>query len=253
MNVPNEWRQSKFIVHPRTGALRGSRSQKELSVGSRLVADRVGKFYTYSIRQYAHGQLLDLGCGKAPFLGYYAQFVDGATLVDWSSSIHENPLLDIEADLNQPLQIGDETYDTVILSDVLEHIAEPQALLGEVARVLRADGGVLLLNVPFYYPIHEEPFDFHRYTCFALDRMCIAAGLEVVDISATGGAPEIMADVSAKLIQRLPVVGRYIAALIQLAGERLTNFGPGRSISNSTARRFPLGYTVVAVKHGDHR
>lgn len=250
MRVPDGWHGSKFLVHPRTGIVRGSRNPSVLSTGSRLVTDRIAAFYTRAIRDHAHGNLLDLGCGKAPLLGYYAGFVDSATLVDWGNSPHENSLLDLVADLNQPLPLGDESYDTVILSDVLEHIAEPQALLSEISRILRSDGGVLLLNVPFYCPIHEEPFDFYRFTRFSLARMCDAVGLEVLDISPMGGVPEILTDIISKLLQQLPLFGRVLAALVQSTGAWLTKCGPGRRISARTAERFPLGYTLVAVKQG---
>ena len=141
---------------------------------------------------------MDLGCGKAPLLGYYARFVDGATLIDWGNSLHENSLLDLVADLNEPLKLPGETYDTVILSDVLEHIVDPQALLREINRVLRSGGGVLLLNVPFYCPIHEEPFDFYRFTRWSLARMCADVGLDVLEISPMGGVPEILTDIYSK-------------------------------------------------------
>lgn len=250
MKVPPEWHESKMLVHPRTGVLRGSRNPSELSTGSRLVTDRIAAFYTHAIRDHAHGNLLDLGCGKAPLLGYYADFVDRATLVDWENSLHENSLLDLVVDLNKPLRLGDETYDTVILSDVLEHILEPQALLSEISRILSSGGGVLLLNAPFYYPIHENPFDFYRFTRFSLAQMCTAVRLEVLDISPTGGVPEILTDITSKLLLQIPIFGQGLAALVQSAGAWLTKFGPGRYLSARTAERFPLGYTLIAVKQG---
>jgi SAM-dependent methyltransferase len=221
-----------------------------LSAGSRLVTDRLAAFYSRAIPDHAHGNLLDLGCGRAPLLGYYASFVDTATLVAWGNSPHENSLLDLVADLNKPLQLDDESYDTVILSDVLEHIAEPQSLLSEVSRILRSDGGVLLLKIPFYCPIHEDPFDFYRYTRFSSARMCAAVGLEIVDISPIGGAPEILIDVTSKLLVQLPLVGRVLAALVQSARAWITKFGPGRCVSARTTGGFPLSYTLVAAKQG---
>jgi SAM-dependent methyltransferase len=195
---------------------------------------------------------LDLGCGRAPLLGYYSEFVEKATLVDWENSLHKNPLLDLVADLNEPLQLDDETFDTVILSDVLEHIAEPQNLLSEISRTLKSNGGVLLLNVPFFYPIHEEPFDFHRYTRFSLERMCAAAGLTVVEISPIGGLPEILIDIASKSavrkFQRLPFLGSGLAALFQSTGSWLMKRRFGSNASVRTAEHYPLGYALVAVK-----
>ena len=242
------WRESKFVIYPRTGVLRASRSRAEVAIGSRLITDRIGAFYTNALRDYARGRLLDLGCGKAPFLSYYTTYVDEITLVDWGNSMHKNTLLDCEADLNEPLEFASETYDTVVLSDVLEHIAEPQALLSEVSRILKSGSGVLLLNVPFLYQIHEEPHDFHRYTCFSLQRMCAIADLDVVNISSLGGAPEVLIDILSKLFQQVPIVGRSFAAVLQSIGAWLTKFGPGHFASSRTSDRFPLGYSLVAVK-----
>jgi SAM-dependent methyltransferase len=45
------------------------------------------------------------------------------------------------------LPIGDGAVDAVVMLDVLEHVAEPSAVLAEVHRVLRP-GGVLVLSVP---------------------------------------------------------------------------------------------------------
>src|ERR1700754_836779 len=101
MRVPSAWHESKYIVHPHTGVMRGSRNPCTLCTGSRLITDRLAAFYSRAIRDHAHGDLLDLGCGKAPLLGYYAGFVDTATLVDWGNSLHENSLLNLVADLNK--------------------------------------------------------------------------------------------------------------------------------------------------------
>lgn len=249
MRVPGRWQESKFVVSSRTGGLRGSRVPTTLGVSSRLITDRIGGFYSRAIREFAHGDLLDLGCGRAPLLGYYSNFVDSATLVDWGNSMHPNPLLDLVADLNGSLPLGDQSFDTVLLSDVLEHIAEPQSLIGEVSRVLRP-GGILLLNVPFYYPIHEEPFDFFRFTRFALERMCTIAGLRVIEVSSIGGLPDVLLDLHAKLLQRVPLVGPGLAALVQASGGWLLRFGPGRFATARTAEHFPLGYSLVAAKLG---
>ncbi|MDG4664235.1 class I SAM-dependent methyltransferase [Mycobacterium sp. 236(2023)] len=247
MKSPAGWRQSKFELHPRTGVLRTRRDRKGLP-GSRLVGDRTAAFYSRAIPQYAQGSLLDLGCGNAPLLGYYSDFVDSVTLVDWANSRHANPLLDLICDLNEPLLLEAEKFDTVILSDVLEHIRKPQELLNEISRVLRSGTGVLLMNVPFYYSIHEEPFDFYRYTRYALNDMCERSGLRIIEISSLGGIPEIIIDLMSKVLQQLPVAGRASAAIVQAVGALLADHGPGRLLSARSEDRFPLGYSLIAVK-----
>lgn len=249
MKIPDLWRDSKYTLDRRTGELRGSRSASDLGVSSRLVADRTAAFYSYAIPKYVRGNLLDLGCGKAPLLGCYSEYAEAATLIDWSNSLHPQPLLDLVADLNDPLPLSDASFDTVILSDVLEHIAEPKGLLAEVSRVLKPDG-VLLLNVPFFYPIHEEPFDYYRFTRYALERICKESNLRVVEIMPTGGLPDVFIDLCAKVLQRLPWLGRGLAALIQGIGKWLLSFPPGRFATTRTADKFPFGYALIATKHG---
>ena len=85
------------------------------------------------------------------------------------------------------LPFGDEIADTVLLSEVLEHLRDPGAALREIRRVLKPDGRVLI-TLPFLYPIHDAPYDFQRYTSFGLRREIEAAGMWVVELEHTLGA-----------------------------------------------------------------
>src|SRR5206468_3217360 len=97
---------------------------------------------------------------------------------DWPNSPHGVTHADVIADLGRPLPFPSSCFDGVLLSSVLEHLADPVATLGEASRVLRP-GGVLVLELPFLYWLHEEPHDFGRYTEFALRRFADMVGLEV--------------------------------------------------------------------------
>lgn len=246
MQSPELWEFTKYEVDSR-GLLRGSRNRRELSPASRLVADRVAGFYSRAIPRYSTGALLDLGCGKAPLYGLYRHYTSSTTCVDWGLSLHENPLLDREADLNGPLPFESETFDTVLLSDVLEHVVDPLLVMGEIARLLKP-GGVLLMNVPFFYWLHETPHDYHRFTSYALRRMSSAVGLRVEELTSIGGAPEIISDMVAKHLIRVPRVGSSFAALLQWAVGNLTETKRGRRLSSRSGEKFPLGYTLIAVK-----
>lgn len=245
MKSIDKWSFSKYIY--KRGRLQGSRDVKEVAAGSRLITDLIAEFYDANLKKYAKGRLLDLGCGKVPLYCAYRDYVTDNTCVDWGNSLHRNPHLDYECDLTEDLPFKNSEYDTVILSDVLEHIPEPELLMREIARVL-APGGLLLLNVPFYYWIHEEPHDFHRYTEFALKRLAEIAGLEVIDLSPIGGVPEIITDIYSKNILGLSIIGRPLASISQWFTMLFVHTGFGRKVSRSTARRFPLGYFLVAKK-----
>lgn len=83
-----------------------------------------------------------------------------------------------------PLASG--CFDAVLCAQVLEHVPDPPAALGEIHRVLRR-AGALWLSVPLFNEEHEAPQDFFRYTRFGLARLLERAGFEVVTLEPRGG------------------------------------------------------------------
>jgi SAM-dependent methyltransferase len=167
--------------------------------------------------------------------------------VDWGNTLHKNEFLDFECDLTQPLPFEAGAFDTIILSDVLEHIPEPMNLWREMARVLSKDGH-LIMNVPFFYWLHEQPHDYFRYTEFALRRFATAVDLSPVHVEVTGGVPEILTDIVAKNLVAVPLIGAPVAAFLQWATYGVVSTKLGRRLSDRTGKSFPLGYFVVARK-----
>lgn len=192
MKNTENWKPTKYELHH--GILRASRDTKKVLYAERLITDAVGRLYTEWIPQYCRGKFADVGCGNAPFYGIYKDFVSEIVTVDWENSIHQNPFVDIFADLNQPPIFGlkDAEFETVLCSDVLEHLSEPRVFLKEMARILRP-GGNLLLNVPFLFWVHEEPYDFFRYTQFALEKMLTEVGFHVVELRTLGTPLDVVA------------------------------------------------------------
>jgi SAM-dependent methyltransferase len=245
MKNPDQWQPGKFVI--RNGHLRASRDGREVSAGSRLAADLVANAYERHVGAHARGRLVDLGCGKVPLYAAYRDLVTETVCVDWANSLHGGLHVDVACDLSQTLPFPDGRFDTVILSDVLEHVAEPQALWGEIARILDRNGK-LLLNVPFMYGLHEQPHDYYRYTEFALRRFAASVGLQVLVLDRLGGAPEVLADIAAKTLLRLPAIGARMAVAIQRCAALFACTSIGRKLSAATAEQLPLGYFLVARK-----
>lgn len=176
----------------------------------------------------------------------YRDFVSDVICVDWRQSRHKIGHIDLECDLNQPLPFEPASFDTIILSDVLEHLYEPDALWREMSRVLRPKGRVLC-SVPFFYWLHESPHDYYRYTEFALRRFAKNASLEVLDLVPIGGSVEVMTDLLAKHLVRLPGVGEPLALAIQALVLHWSRSRPGWRAIAKTARYIPLGYVMVAA------
>lgn len=236
------WKETKFVVG-RNGTLQASRNSNHVGVGSRFVTDIMAKKLDDAIQRHASGDLVDIGCGSAPLYVSYRKKVDDITCIDYDGSLHEKIFIDHFQDLNEKLNLDDALYDTALMTSVLEHIYEPKQLLREIHRVLKPNGK-LIMNVPFYYWLHEEPHDYHRYTRYCLDRYLKDTGFSVLELKETGGVPEIMMDIVCKLTGRVRVLGPAISATTRM----VNGFGFTRALSRRTAPSFPLGYLAIAQK-----
>ena len=245
MKNEDQWKPSKYVVV--NGTLRASRDTKQVGVASRLITDLIAAHYQLHIAKVAKGRLLDLGCGQAPLYETYRPLVSEVVCVDWENSLHKNEYLDFEVDLTLDLPFEASSFDTIILSDVLEHIPTPEDLWTEMARVL-SPGGFLLMNTPFLYWLHEEPFDFYRYTEHALRRFAQQVDLDVIELSPIGGAPEAVTDLISKNLMQIRLVGRVFASSIQAMTAALRRTSVGRKVSRRTGHSFPLGYFLAAQK-----
>jgi len=243
MKNSERWAPTKF--ESSGGRLRGSRNTRELGIGSRLVADLVAAQYERHLPAHASGRLLDLGCGRAPLYGTYAPYVTEVVGVDWAPGDH----VDVQADLSQPLPFDDGRFDTIILSDVLEHIAEPDLLWREMTRVL-APHGKIVMNVPFYYAVHAHPHDYYRYTNFGLERFVTVNGLDLLHLAAIGGIVEILADLVGKILSKLGPIGRPLAAFTQEIAFGFSRTRLGARVLRASSRDFPLGYFMIARRPG---
>ena len=245
MKNRDHWEPSKFVY--KKGRLIASRNPEEVSISSRLVSDITAANYNRYLAQYAHGKLLDLGCGKVPLFEAYKDHVEDNICVDWENSLHKNEFLDQHCDLTRDLPFEKREFDTVILSDVLEHIPEPQRLMNEISRILSPDGA-LIMNVPFYYRLHETPHDYYRYTEYALHRFIELFGLEMEKLIPAGGTPEILADILAKNLNPVPLIGPPCSMFTQWLTSVFVKTKIGNKISLRTSRIFPLGYFLIAKK-----
>jgi SAM-dependent methyltransferase len=248
MKNEENWSPGKYEI--RNGRLRSTRDTSRLKRASRLVADLVAARYEAAIGTYARGRLADLGCGRVPLYLAYKDRVSSITCVDWPATKHKADHLDHEVDLTQELPFADDAFDTIILSDVLEHIPVPGRLWSEMHRIL-APGGVVILNVPFLYWIHETPHDYFRYTEFSLRRFAEESNFKVVSLEPIGGLPEVFADFIAKNPRMLPIIGHIFRRSTMVLVQKIAwvyVHSLGKSLSARTAKKFPMGYFMIVRK-----
>lgn len=92
------------------------------------------------------GRVLDVGCGIGDFLKFRPETV-GADINRYVIESCCRRGLDARLMTADVLPFPDDSFDCVVMDNVLEHIYEPRPLLGEITRVLRPNG-CLLIGVP---------------------------------------------------------------------------------------------------------
>jgi SAM-dependent methyltransferase len=135
-----------------------------------------------------HGKLLDVGAGSSPYedLIMASGKVSDYIKLDFASSdYHQGHQLDLTWD-GKTIPLDAQSIDTVFMTEVLEHVHKPGEMLQEMRRVLKP-GGVLFLTVPFSWPMHELPYDYHRFTPVALRAYLEEASFDVQVIKILGG------------------------------------------------------------------
>lgn len=70
--------------------------------------------------------------------------------------------VDIVADATK-MPLADNTVDAVLCEFLLEHVPDAQKVIDEIFRVLKPEGKAYIA-VPFVYPFHASPNDFHRWS-----------------------------------------------------------------------------------------
>lgn len=131
------------------------------------------------------GDVLDLGCGEMPYREWMLRFCKTYTGIDWSSTPHKLRA-DVVADLNRPIPLEADIADTIVSISTLEHLNNPANLLNESYRLLRP-GGVLVLQVPFMWHVHEAPFDYFRFTQYGLRKLAEDANFSQIEIRIMSG------------------------------------------------------------------
>lgn len=191
----------------------------------------------------AGGRLLDVGCGQKPYQKIFSPFVNEyigleheATFAETSSASHESRP-DVYYD-GVTIPFDDASFDTLLNIQVLEHTPKPQALVHEMARVLRPDG-ILIVSAPFSFRLHEEPHDYFRFTPHGLRDMLDQAGLEISEITAQGSLWSVLG-------HKLNSFLAFRVARLQGVGQALGKLGHERQTTDSM-RFWAVPWVVPAM------
>lgn len=146
----------------------------------------VSRSFLHACLRHNHdisGVVLDLGGGRRPsYLKYLPQGDIEYIRADGDPSRNPDIILNLEARF--PISGG--SIDTVLLFNVLEHLFDFENCISECHRILKP-GGTLIVYVPCLVGIHGSPYDYFRYTHFALHRLLSKYGFSDCSIIYQGG------------------------------------------------------------------
>ena len=156
----------------------------------------------------------------------------------------DNPV--IPGDL-QKIDLPDAAFDGAVCAEVLEHLDDDRAALGELARVLRP-GGFLLVTVPAnpYRYDWTDRWAGHRrrYTPEVLRERMEAAGFEDVDVKGWGFP-------LTGLFHR-HVYRRALARRLEAGGGRATGGAPPRLASRMVRAALEIDTAFIGRRPGYH-
>ena len=219
-----------------------------------LARFRLHRCLTHAIREFARGNCLDAGSGRSPFESLLLQHVDRLTNLDVED---RSGKVDILGDIQAMPELAEKSFDTILCSQVLEHVPRPWDAMREFSRLLKP-GGALILSVPHLSVIHEAPHDYYRYTQYGLAALCEQSRLQVVCVRATGGLGCFLLHGASTMLMSLlggiPLLGRCALWLNYLLLVRLPDL---LEDVIGLCKLYPCDYLLIArketVEAGEHR
>lgn len=214
-------------------------------ISEQLLWDGLG-----SIKHLLVGRVLDVGCGMKPYQRLFGGDADLWIGIDFANTPSGRSAANVFGSAME-IPFAASTFDTLLSTQVLEHLPRPESLLREAHRVLKP-GGYIVLTAPQTNPLHEEPHDYFRYTCHGLKSLADQAGLHVVEIRPLGGAIATVGQMMVwhlSWLRRIPGIGSIVgycvnacAAWITLKLDRLSPIYGGGAMKDT------LNWLLVARK-----
>lgn len=186
----------------------------------------------------ASGVLLDYGCGGQPYKSVFEPFITQYIGADVVAA--RGVVLDIELDVDGHVPLPDESIDTILSSQVLEHVFDIKSYLLNCERLLRPSGR-LIISVPMQWRHHEIPFDYWRFTRYGLEKSLNSAGFKILDLRPCGGVYSLLGQV---YLDHLSARGK-LTTLLTRAVNRLALWLDKRDMDADDT----LGWMCVAEKN----
>ncbi len=149
----------------------------------------IKNFMIWVSKQIKSGEtILDAGAGERQYKKYFTHTKYEST--DFSDTFYPGStnkhtfLCDLEK-----IPRKNNYYDTILCTQVLEHVPNPEKVLKEFHRILKS-GGKLFLTAPQSWGIHgKEPYHYFNFTKYGLEVLFKKTEFRIHFIKPRGGFP----------------------------------------------------------------
>lgn len=180
---------------------------------------------------YITGKTLDVGCGTKPYEKFFHATKYIGLEIDTTLN-RERKKADVYY-AGEKFPFNDKEFDSVVTNQVFEHVFNPDNFLSEINRVLK-NGGTLLLTVPFVWDEHEQPYDYARYSSFAIAHLFQRYGFSIIShyksVNDVRVLAQLMNGYLYKKTLRFPLVRKlttvFLMSLITMFGSLIAIFLP---------------------------
>ncbi len=133
------------------------------------------------IKQFApqlSGKLLDFGCGSKPYKSLFKVLEYIGLDYENVGHPHANEQIDVFYD-GKNIPFPDKNFDSVLATEVFEHVFYLEDTIKELHRVLKPNGKILI-TLPFVWYEHEVPHDFARYSSYGIANLLQRNGFTIL-------------------------------------------------------------------------
>lgn len=161
------------------------------------------------------GSLLDFGCGTKPYKPFFVN-VKEYIGIDYKIEGRKDDYSAVDQFYDgKVIPFENNRFDSLLCTEVLEHVFNIEVVLKEFNRVLKMNGKALI-TTPFMWEEHEMPYDFARYTTPALVFIYEKNGFKIIDNFKTGNYIKVIFQFSLNYVKNILPSNKYVRQVFLL-------------------------------------
>jgi SAM-dependent methyltransferase len=159
-------------------------------------------------------RILDVGAGELQYKKYFKHLNYVSQDLGVGDANWDYSKIDIISDIYN-IPVEEKSFDYILCTQVIEHLKYPHQAFKEFSRILKS-GGLLFVTCPLSWKEHQQPYDYFRYTQYALKMLAEENNFKVLELNKVGGKFITMAKLMNDLNISLRIKNKIILRLLMI-------------------------------------